>query len=140
MQRRGQTTFSTYLFVAALLGALYLAVIYIPPWTDNLSVKEAVAVALNKGYSTPDDIIASVIVNRVNGGEFVVGSHYEENEDGERVEVKGLGLVPENVTIYRNEGSRSLTITVDYFRTVRLIPFKKFHTLHFTVEKEQSYQ
>ncbi len=131
---------STWLFLAALVAVLYAAVIFIPPWVDNLSVKEAVEVAFTKGYFTADERLAEVVLNRVNTGQNAVGYHFEENDDGQRVEVPGLGLTTDNVTVFRDEATKGIRITVDYVREVRFKPFQKVKPVHFHVEKEQSFQ
>ena len=41
---------ATWLLIAALLGLLYAAVIFVPPYLDNLSVKESTEAAFYFGF------------------------------------------------------------------------------------------
>ena len=140
MQRRGQSNIVTFLFVAGGALALYAAIIFVPAWLDNLSVKEAVAIQLNKGYTVPDENRTESIINYVNYGPTAAGYHFEESPDGERIEVRGLGLTPENITYGRDDSSRTLTIYVDYTRELQLKPFNKIKLVTFHVEKANTYQ
>ena len=48
-------------------------------------------------------------------------------------------IEPEQITVLRNEQAKTLTIAVDYTRTVRLFPSQKYSTLRFHTEKETTY-
>lgn len=128
---------ATWAAVAGALVALYCLIIFAPAYLDNLSVKEAAVAAASRGINASDDLIQGVIINRVNFGQDAVGYHYEEDpETGARTEIRGLGLEPENITVFRNEPARTLTITVAYSRVIRLFPTQRYTTLRFHIEKE----
>jgi hypothetical protein len=132
--------FATWVLIVGLIGALYAAVIFVPAYIDNLSVRESVDAALTRGFTEPDDKLTEAVILKLNGGPTAVGYHFEEDETGAMVEVPGLNIAPEGVVVVRNEGARTMQINVDYDRVVRLKPTRKFKTLHFHVEKEQSYR
>ena len=139
MQRRGESNIGTYLVVAGGVLAIYAAIIFIPAVIDNISVREAVAIALNKPFTAPDEARTESILNYVNAGPNAVGYHFEEDENGERIERRGLGLTAENISCSKNETARTVTIYVDYTRELQLKPFKKIKTMTFHIEKEQSF-
>lgn len=140
MQPRGQSTIVTVLVVGGGLALLYGLILFGPAWIDNLSVREAATAASTRGYTMTDDVLTQIILARVNYGTDAVGYHFEEDDDGNRVEVRGLGIEPEGVTFERNDATRTLTIIVDYDREIRLWPTRKYKKLHFHVEKENSFQ
>ncbi|MBK7863284.1 MAG: hypothetical protein IPJ65_32710 [Archangiaceae bacterium] len=140
MRPRGQMTISTWLFIIAALGVLYAAVVYVPPFVDNMSVKEAVEVAFLRGFTSPDDIVVQDVTLKLNGGPTAVGYHYETDESGVVTEVPGLGIPPEGVVVTRDEGTRTMTISVDYDRVVKLKPTNKYKTIHFHIEKSRDFR
>ncbi len=140
MQRRGESNLGTWGLLAALVAAIYSLILFGPAFVDNLSVREQMTAATTLGFSAPEDVVQERIVSRCNGGESAVGYHFEESDDGTLTEVRGLGLTAENVAVYKDESTRTMTITVDYTRRIRLFPSQKYTTLHFRPEKEMQFQ
>jgi hypothetical protein len=64
-----------------------------------------------------------------------VGYHWED-QDGQQVQVPGLGVRPDDVQIERGADQRSARITVDYSRTVKLKPLDRYWTLQFHTTRE----
>ena len=139
MQPRGQSTLVTSLVVVGGIALLYCLILFGPAYADNLSVREAATAASTRGYSMTDDVLTQIVLARVNYGTDAVGYHFEEDDDGNRVEVRGLGIEPEGVTFQRDDATRKLTVIVDYDREIRLWPTRKYKKLHFHVEKENTF-
>lgn len=139
VQPRGQSSIVTFLVVAGAIILLYCLILFSPAWIDNLSVREAAAAASTRGFSMTDDVLTQVILSRLNFGPEAVGYHFEEDDEGNRVEVRGMGIEPENVSFLREDATRKLTVIVDYDREVRLWPTRKYKKLHFHVEKENTF-
>jgi len=64
-----------------------------------------------------------------------VGTHWEER-DGRQVEVPGLGLDAGDVQLERNPETKVVRITVDYTRTVKLVPLERYWSIPFHVTRE----
>ena len=119
------------LTVAFVSGA-YLAWIYVPLWMDDLDVKQAVAAGLGQltsALGAEPERVRGEMVRRFS----TVGTHWEER-DGRQVEVPGLGLGPRDIQIER-EG-QVVRVTVDYARTVKLVPLERYWTVPFHVTRE----
>jgi hypothetical protein len=126
------------LLIAALLGALYWAIMFGPLYIDNLSVREAADIGITFARINDDAIINGALrrINIGQDGKDPIGSHMEENEDGTQVEKPGLALTAENITIERDPAAKTIKVSIDYSRTVRLKPTSNVRTLTFHVEKE----
>jgi hypothetical protein len=124
---------SLTLTVAFLSGA-YLAWIYVPLWLDNLDVKQAVSAGVGQLTSElgadPERVRAEVVRRLSN-----VGSHWEER-DGRQVEVPGLGLDAGDVKLERDGETKVVRLTVDYHRTVKLVPLERYWSVPFHVMRE----
>jgi hypothetical protein len=124
---------SLTLTVAFLSGA-YLAWLYVPLWLDNLDVKQAVSGGLGQLTSElgadPERVRADVVRRLSN-----VGTHWEER-DGRQVEVPGLGLDARDVQIEREGDTKVVRVTVDYNRTVKLVPLERYWSVPFHVMRE----
>ena len=124
---------SLTLTVAFLSGA-YLAWIYVPLWLDNLDVKQAVSAGVGQLTSElgadPERVRAEVVRRLSN-----VGSHWEER-DGRQVEVPGLGLDAGDVKLERDGETKVVRLTVDYHRTVKLVPLERYWSVPFHVTRE----
>jgi hypothetical protein len=118
----------------ALLSGAYLAWIYVPLWLDNLDVKQAVSAGVGQLTSElgadPERVRAEVVRRLSN-----VGAHWEER-DGRQVEVPGLGLDARDVQIERDGETKVVRLTVDYSRTVKLVPLERYWSVPFHVTRE----
>lgn len=124
---------SLTLTVAFLSGA-YLAWLYVPLWLDNLDVKQAVSGGLGQLTSElgaePEKVRAEVL-RRLS----TIGTHWVER-DGRQVEVPGLGLDARDVQIEREGDTKVVRVTVDYNRTVKLVPLERYWSVPFHVMRE----
>jgi hypothetical protein len=123
---------SLTLLVVAVSGA-YLAWIWVPLWLDDLDVREALAAGVGQLGTEVTSLDAGGVQRVVAGRLRNVGSHWEEH-DGKQVEVPGLGVEPDDVKVER-EG-RTVRLTVDYDRTVKLKPLERYQTFHFHTTRE----
>lgn len=120
--------------IVGLIGALYWAVVFGPAYLDNISMREALDVAVHTRGG--DEHVVEAVINRVNFGEHAFGYHYEENENGEQVEVRGMGLTADNISVDRNEQAHTLKVMIDYTRPVRLKPTSTVRSVTFHLEQE----
>jgi hypothetical protein len=125
----------TVLLFAALAGGAYYAVIFGPLYLDNLGVKEAAEIGITAARAN-EDVVATAVLKKINFGPNPPGSHLEETDSGDLVEKPGLGLTEENVSVVKDEATKTVRITIDYARTVRLVPTQSTRTVQFHVEKE----
>jgi hypothetical protein len=123
------------LLVIAGAGAIYYAVMFGPLYIDNMSVKQAAEVGLTAGRG-PEESIRDVVLRTINTGPEAVGTHMEEDAEGNLVEKRGLGLTEENVSVFKDEAAKTVRISIDYSRTVRLKPTQKTRTVSLHAEKE----
>lgn len=129
----GKVSFGGLLLLALLAGGVYLGVVFIPFYVDNLDVKEAVAAAHNRAAQrAPDSTLRNTIIERTSQ----MGSHWEVDQYDNDVLKPGLGLTEEQILIERSEVTGSVRIEVEYERQVRLVPTDRVHTLRFHVVKD----
>lgn len=128
----GKVDLQNLVLLFALAGFIYGVIIFAPPVLDNLDVKEAIAISLNQAHRLSDDEIKALIIARTDDK----GWHWEQNEIGEWVEVKGLGLTGDHIVIDRNTVTGVITIRVNYERRVRFKPTQLTVSLSFSPERE----
>jgi hypothetical protein len=131
---RGAVNLVSLTLTVAFLSGAYLAWIYVPLWLDNLDVKQAVSAGVGQLTSElgadPERVRAEVVRRLSN-----VGSHWEER-DGRQVEVPGLGLDAGDVKLERDGETKVVRLTVDYHRTVKLVPLERYWSVPFHVMRE----
>jgi hypothetical protein len=136
VQPRGAVNLSNWIGGLAAAGVIYSAVIFGPPYLDNLDVRSATDAALTLGYMYRHELIAQKIMLQVNEGPTQVGTHWIQDEETlEWLERPGLGLEEDNIRTEANEMTKTLRIDVDYVRKVRLFPSKEFRDLHFHITR-----
>jgi hypothetical protein len=129
----GKISFGGLVFMLLVVGGIYLAVMLVPVYIDNFTVKEAVTVAHNRAAQGADDsMMTGVIIERTSR----LGYHLERDRFDRDIRMPGLGLQPEQITIERSFVTPSIKIQVDYERRVRFAPSKYVRTLRFRVVKE----
>ena len=121
----------------AFVSAVYLTWIYVPLWLDDLDVREALAAGASQLTSESLGATEAGVQKKVAIGLNQVGYHWEE-QDGQQVQVRGLGLEPDDVQIERAKDGNSARLTVDYARTVKLKPLERYWTLRFHTSREAS--
>ena len=114
--------------ILALIVGIWAVVIFSPIYLDNLDVKEAVAAAYNQAGHDSEEALRTLIKART----FRVGTHKEDDGQGNWVEKTGLGLTDEMITIERNPEMTQALIRIDYDREVELKPFKRIRIIHFS--------
>jgi len=119
----------------AVVSSAYLAWIYVPLWLDDLDVREALAAGVGQLTSENSGMDAPAVQRMVAARLGKVGSHWEE-QDGQQVEVPGLGLDPDDVQVERGADGRSARLTVDYGRRVKLKPLARYWTIRFHTTRE----
>ena len=129
---RGAVSLVTLFLLLVLAVAGYAAFLLIPPYLDNLDMREAVVASFNRMGADPDNgRIKLYLMSRAN----VIGTHWE-TPDGVPVEKRGLGLTDADIVIERDSASATEgRVQVDYQRDIRLWPTDTFKTLDFHVEK-----
>jgi len=114
----------------AFVSAVYLAWLYVPLWFDDLDVSEALAAGGNQLSMASGTLNAAAVQRSVADKLAKVGYHWEE-QDGQQVERRGLGLDPEDVKVEGGPDQKLGRITVDYARTVKLKPLERYWTVRF---------
>ena len=109
-------------------GAVTFSNVYL----ENLDMKTAIDSAFNQAGRTSDETILGRVVEAGNH----VGTHKADDGFGNLVEVKGLGLTADQVTIFRDEVRKTILIKVVYTQEVPLWPTKKIKVVRFVVTKE----
>jgi hypothetical protein len=132
---RGSVNPLSVVIIVAAIAGLYWAILYVPMYVDNLSVREAADVGITASKADDERVIEAVL-RRINFGQEAVGTHMEEDANGDLVEKRGLGLTAENVTVDRNEQAKTIRVVIDYTREIHLKPSSKVRTVSFHVEKE----
>jgi hypothetical protein len=134
VQPRGSVNPITVLMLMGVAGALWWAIIFGPVYLDNMTLREALDVGLHAPGD--DENKRDAVLKRINFGGDAVGSHTEEDANGNPVEVRGLGLTSDNVTVVSDREAGVIRISVDYSRDVRMAPSQKVRTVTFHIEKE----
>ena len=138
MRPSGAVNPISVLLVAALLAAVYWAIVAGPMYLDNFTVREIAETTIPRAYQSSDEALVQDVVTRLNMNE--VGWHREDDENGQGLEVPGLGVSAQNVAIERDEAAHHLRVTIRYSRDVRLVPTSKWTTIDFEATKEGTYQ
>jgi hypothetical protein len=129
----GKVSLGGLVLLALLAGVIYAAVMLVPVYVDNFTVKEAVAAAHNKAIQVFDeDSMRNTILERTSR----LGYHWERDKFDRPVRKPGLGLQPEQIVIERSQVTPSVLVRVEYDRTIRFKPSSYVRTVHFRVEKE----
>ncbi|WP_146209884.1 hypothetical protein [Vitiosangium sp. GDMCC 1.1324] len=129
----GKVSFGGLVLLALVAGVIYLGVMIVPFYVDNLDVKEAVAVAHNQLVQGADDFeLRNTILDRTSR----MGTHWERDQFDRDILVPGLGLTEDQIIIERSSVTPNVRIQVDYTRRVRFKPTNIVHTLHFRVVKD----
>src|SRR5262249_15623701 len=65
-----------------------------------------------------------------------LGTHWQQREGGEQVEVPGLAVEPDDVQIEEDPDGRTIRVSVDYTRNVKLKPLDRFWTIPFHTTRQ----
>jgi hypothetical protein len=134
VRRNGETNPVTVVLVLALAGAGFYVYHVAPVYMDNMEAKEAATECFNTYWSDGPEVARNRLLNRLNGAKSGT-SHLTTDENGVEVVVPGLGLENEQVTIVLQPETRKLTVRIEYERTIRFAPLKKYKKFHLVAEK-----
>ena len=109
------------LLIAGILFGIYYIVMFGGAYLDNMDVMEAEAAAFNSFGHFPEERIRA----EFKGALDKIGTHRELNQDGDLVEVRGLGVADEQITLERGP-DEMIVIHVDYDREIQLKPSQKW--------------
>jgi hypothetical protein len=132
---RGAVNLVNLTLLVAFVSAVYVGWLYIPLWLDDLDVREALAAGVGQLTSETAGVEVPAIQKRVAARLNGVGYHWEE-QDGRQVQVPGLGLEADDVQVERAPDGKSGRLTVDYARSVKLMPLERYWTLRFHTSRE----
>ena len=127
---RGAVNPLSVIVILAILAAVYYVAIFAPAYLDNIDVTDAVVSAYNQTGQAQDETIRTNLRDKLKR----IGTHREPNENGELVEVLGLGIPDEDVT-YEVNPDNTVTVQVKYVREIRLKPTGKWSKLRFSPSK-----
>lgn len=128
----GKISFGGLVLLTLVAGGIYLGVMFVPLYVDNLDVKEAVAAAFNRSPTSDDSSLVNLIIERTSQ----MGTHWETDQFDNDILVPGLGLTADNITIERSTVTPSVRIEVEYTRRVRLKPTNQVRVMRFLVVQE----
>ena len=134
VRRNGETNPVTVLLVLALVGASFYVYHVAPVYMDNMEAKEAASECFNTYWSEGRDRALDRLLNRLNNAKSGT-SHLASDENGVEVVVPGLGLERDQIAILENKDTRTLTVRIEYERTIRFAPLKKYKKFHLVAEK-----
>ncbi|MCY1078640.1 hypothetical protein [Archangium lansingense] len=129
----GKISLGGLVLLTLIVGGIYVGVMVVPFYVDNLDVKEAVAAAHNRAaQGAPDDSLRNTIIERTSD----LGTHWERDQFDRDILVPGLGLTPEQISIERSDVTGKVRIEVEYSRRVRFKPTSHVRTLKFRVVQD----
>jgi hypothetical protein len=119
----------TVLLLLGLAVAFYLAILIVPVYFDNMDIRQELGnTFLQQGKLKTETEIHDFLVRRLG----TLGSHYEPDEEtGELLEVPGILVDDEQVTVIRDPAQHTLLLQISYDREVKLIPSNKVLNFHF---------
>lgn len=132
MRAHGKVNLIGLAIVAAILAGLYWVLMFSTVYLEKMDMGAVVAAAYNQAGQTNDETIQGRVIEAANH----IGKHMAEDGFGNMVEVKGLGLTNEDVTVFRDEVRNTILIKVEYSQEVELKPFSKIHVVHFVIAQE----
>jgi hypothetical protein len=132
MRVHGRVNLIAVAIVAAVAAGIYWVVMFSTVYLENLDVRDVVAACYNESGRTTDEAIRARIEERIGR----VGTHKAEDGFGNVTVVRGLGLPPEQITVFRDQVRNTILIKVDYTQEVVLVPTKRIKVVHFVVAKE----
>lgn len=133
VRNTGKANIGSLVLLAAVAGAIFIAVKVVPHYVDHMDVVEAVEAAHNlSGRNTNDSILRAEIRTRTSR----MGTHVETDSWGVDQVVPGLGLTDEQILIERSPITENVKIEVVYQREVDFSPFGYSRVLEMRAVKE----
>jgi hypothetical protein len=128
---RGAVSVVSLVLLLGVAAGVYAAWIFVPPYFDNLDVREATSAAfIHMAVDQENDRIRIYLLDRLKR----IGTHWESEGDT-LVEKRGLGLTDSDILIERDPTEHTGRVQVDYQRQVKLWPSERFFSIEFHVEK-----
>ena len=134
MRNNGESNPVTYLIIALIAALGFYAYHVGPLYIDNLEAKNAAGEAFSIYILNGEKIAHDKLLVRLNARSPDT-SHYEVDADGVESVKPGFGLGDDNIFINFDEGTRVLTVRIEYDRIVEFSPLKKRKTYHLVAEK-----
>jgi hypothetical protein len=132
MRAHGKVSLVSTALMAAVAGGIYWVVIFAPVYLDNLDIKDVVSACYNDSGRANDEMLR----RRITEVAERVGTHQAEDGFGRLIDAPGLGLDPEQITLFRDEVRGTILIQVEYDQEVQLKPLQKKQRIHFSTVKE----
>ena len=114
------------LFLVAIATVIYLGVIFLPAWSDNIDVQDAINIAVAQS-NRDDDYLRRLIQDKLR----YIGTHKEDDGYGNLTVEQGLGFTVDDIQIDRNDVNNTIQIAISYTRELQLKPTQKIWTVHF---------
>ena len=134
MRTNGESNPVTYLVIALVAAVGFYAYHVGPLYIDNLEAKTAAGEAFSIYILNGEKIARDKLLVHLNARSPDT-SHYEVDADGVESVKPGFGLSDDNIFINFDEGTRVLTVRIEYDRVVEFSPLKKRKTYHLIAEK-----
>ncbi len=134
VRKNGETNPATYLLAVVLIAIGFYVYHVAPVYWGNLEAKEAAAEAFNVYLMQGEQVAVANILVRLNAKNPDV-THLEVSEEGVESWKPGYGLTEDNVKIVLDEGSKKLSVRIEYDRYVDFKPLKKRKKFHLVAEK-----
>lgn len=134
MRNNGETNPVTYLVLVALVAAGFYGYHVGPLYFDNLEARDAAGEAFAVWSLQGEKYALDKLLVRLNA-KSPNTSHYEVDKEGVESIKPGYGLSKDNITFDWDEGTRKLSVRIEYDRVVEFKPFNKRKTYHLVAEK-----
>lgn len=134
MRPSGKVNLLAVLILGAVAYGIWWIITFSGVYLDNIDVKDAVEAGYNVSNRMNDVDVSNVIFQKVNSSQ--VGNHEEDDGFGTITVKPGLGLKEENLTITRDDVSKTIKIVVEYKRKVVMKPMAKIKWVPFRVVRE----
>ncbi len=133
MRNNGETNPGTYVVGALLLAGGFYVFHVAPVYWGNLEAKEAASQAFSVYILNGEEAARNDVLFRLNNNKDV--THLEMNDEGVEEEKPGYGIADDNVKITYDQGTKKLTVRVEYDRIIEFKPLKKRKKFHLVAEK-----
>lgn len=128
-------TFLGWVIAAAVIGAIYAAVMFLPVYVAHFDVQDAANSAFNGFKDLGEAGVRQVLLQQLNSEGF--GHHEELDEDGAVVVKPGIGLKDDDLTVQFDDNTKILWVHLEYSKKVALKPTEKVRFVKFTFDRKE---